>query len=94
MLGISLRRPKTIAATIAAATLVTVLGSAAHTCSRTAGATDPDDGHGNRPTIVLVHGAWADGSSWNGEIRRLQARGFEVQVAPQPGRGRRSTAAT
>ncbi|WP_433534344.1 alpha/beta fold hydrolase [Micromonospora sp. CA-249363] len=34
-----------------------------------------------------MHGAWADGSSWNGEIRRLQARGFDVQVAPQPNRG-------
>ena len=34
------------------------------------------------PNIVLVHGAWADGSSWSGVIRRLQADGFNV-VAPQ-----------
>jgi pimeloyl-ACP methyl ester carboxylesterase len=32
--------------------------------------------------IVLVHGAWADGSSWAGVIRRLQAAGHDV-VAPQ-----------
>ena len=32
--------------------------------------------------IVLVHGAWADGSSWAGVIRRLQAAGHEV-IAPQ-----------
>jgi pimeloyl-ACP methyl ester carboxylesterase len=32
--------------------------------------------------IVLVHGAWADGSSWAAVIRRLQAAGHEV-VAPQ-----------
>jgi pimeloyl-ACP methyl ester carboxylesterase len=32
--------------------------------------------------IVLVHGAWADGTSWAGVIRRLQAAGHEV-VAPQ-----------
>ena len=32
--------------------------------------------------IVLVHGAWADGSSWAAVIRRLQATGHEV-VAPQ-----------
>jgi pimeloyl-ACP methyl ester carboxylesterase len=32
--------------------------------------------------IVLVHGAWADGSCWTGVIRRLQAAGHEV-VAPQ-----------
>jgi hypothetical protein len=25
------------------------------------------------PTVVLVHGAYADGSSWNGVIKRLQA---------------------
>ncbi|MEU1587000.1 alpha/beta hydrolase [Micromonospora sp. NPDC005710] len=88
MLGISLRRPKTIAATIAAATLVTVLGSAAPGVYADGGAhPTPDQGHGTRPTIVLVHGAWADGSSWNGEISRLQARGLDVQVAPQPGRG-------
>ncbi len=35
-----------------------------------------------RPNIVLVHGAWADGSSWSGVIERLQADGFEVR-APQ-----------
>ena len=30
---------------------------------------------GSRPTVVLVHGAFADGSSWNGVIERLQAKG-------------------
>ena len=30
------------------------------------------------PTVVLVHGAWADGSSWNLVIARLQARGLTV----------------
>jgi len=34
-----------------------------------------------KPTIVLVHGAWADSSSWDGEISRLQADGYPV-VAP------------
>ena len=36
----------------------------------------------DRPSIVLVHGAWADGCSWSGVIERLQARGFQVR-APQ-----------
>jgi pimeloyl-ACP methyl ester carboxylesterase len=31
---------------------------------------------------VLVHGAWADGSSWSGVIQKLQAEGFQVR-APQ-----------
>ena len=35
-----------------------------------------------QPNIVLVHGAWADGSSWSGVIERLQAAGYHV-TAPQ-----------
>jgi pimeloyl-ACP methyl ester carboxylesterase len=36
----------------------------------------------SRPNIVLVHGAWADGSSWSPVIERLQADGYHV-TAPQ-----------
>jgi pimeloyl-ACP methyl ester carboxylesterase len=35
-----------------------------------------------RPNFVLVHGAWADGSSWRGVIEGLQANG-EAVIAPQ-----------
>jgi pimeloyl-ACP methyl ester carboxylesterase len=35
-----------------------------------------------RPNIILVHGAWADGSCWSDVIERLQAEGFAVR-APQ-----------
>src|SRR6202167_618466 len=35
-----------------------------------------------RPNIVLVHGAWAEGSCWTGVIERLQADGYHV-TAPQ-----------
>ena len=38
----------------------------------------PDD----KPNIVLVHGAWADGSCWSAVIERLQAQGHTV-TAPQ-----------
>jgi pimeloyl-ACP methyl ester carboxylesterase len=34
------------------------------------------------PNIVLVHGAWADGSSWSAVVERLQAEGYSV-LAPQ-----------
>jgi pimeloyl-ACP methyl ester carboxylesterase len=34
------------------------------------------------PNIVLVHGAWADGSCWSNVIERLQADGYKV-TAPQ-----------
>ena len=35
-----------------------------------------------KPNVVLVHGAWADGSSWSAVIEALQANGFTV-TAPQ-----------
>jgi pimeloyl-ACP methyl ester carboxylesterase len=36
----------------------------------------------DKPNVVLIHGAWADGSSWSEVIRQLQASGFTV-TAPQ-----------
>jgi pimeloyl-ACP methyl ester carboxylesterase len=45
-------------------------------------ATDSD-----APTIVLVHGAFADASSWNGVIERLQNEGVQVTAPPNPLRG-------
>src|SRR5580698_7732797 len=36
----------------------------------------------NRMNIVLVHGAWADGSCWSAVIEGLQAKGYHV-TAPQ-----------
>jgi pimeloyl-ACP methyl ester carboxylesterase len=41
----------------------------------------------SQPTVVLVHGAFADGSSWNGVIERLQAEGVRVTAPPNPLRG-------
>jgi pimeloyl-ACP methyl ester carboxylesterase len=38
-------------------------------------------------TVVLVHGAFADSSSWTGVIERLQARGIQVTAPPNPLRG-------
>jgi pimeloyl-ACP methyl ester carboxylesterase len=35
-----------------------------------------------KPNIVLVHGAWADGSCWDAVVRGLQVKGYEV-TAPQ-----------
>jgi len=37
-----------------------------------------------KTTVVLVHGAWADGSSWARVIGPLKAHGFEVLAAPLP----------
>jgi pimeloyl-ACP methyl ester carboxylesterase len=38
-------------------------------------------------TVVLVHGAFADSSSWDGVIERLNAAGIQVTAAPNPLRG-------
>ena len=38
----------------------------------------------NDPKVVLVHGAWADGSSWAKIIGPLAADGIEVVAAPLP----------
>ena len=35
-----------------------------------------------KPTVVLVHGAFADSSSWNGVVQRLHAKGYTVVAAP------------
>jgi pimeloyl-ACP methyl ester carboxylesterase len=40
-----------------------------------------------KPTIVLVHGDWADGSSWNAVAKRLITRGHHVVVPPNLLRG-------
>ena len=41
----------------------------------------------SQPVIVLVHGAWADASSWTSVISELQRRGFTVYAPPNPLRG-------
>jgi len=40
--------------------------------------------HARKPSIILVHGAWADGSSWAKIIVDLTIRGYDVVAAPLP----------
>ena len=42
---------------------------------------------GVKPTIVLVHGAWADSGNWNAVTALLQAAGYTVDAPPNPLRG-------
>src|SRR5213592_1130917 len=46
-----------------------------------------------KPSIVLVHGAWADGSSWSRVVGLLQVQGYTVYVPPNPLRGLTSDSA-
>ncbi len=47
-----------------------------------------------KPTIVLVHGAWANSASWDGVIGRLQSEGYSVDAPPNPLRSLKGDAAT
>jgi pimeloyl-ACP methyl ester carboxylesterase len=46
-----------------------------------------DGGMAGSPTVVLLHGAFADASSWNGVIQRLQRKGVKVTAPANPLRG-------
>jgi pimeloyl-ACP methyl ester carboxylesterase len=68
-----------LAAAAAAAGLVVPAGqAAAHASAGTAVSSGP------RPSIVLVHGAWADSSSWDAVVSQLQHDGYTVYVPPNP----------
>jgi len=67
-----------LAAVVALVVPLSVTGSAAANDSK---------GAGPKPTIVLVHGDWADGSSWSAVIPRLQRQGYQVVAPPNQLRG-------
>jgi pimeloyl-ACP methyl ester carboxylesterase len=67
------------------------LSGTADGAPRAAEATDA--GRHPEPTIVLEHGAFADGSSWDGVIAELRADGYPVVAAANPLRGPASDAA-
>ncbi|RWL98361.1 alpha/beta hydrolase [Mesorhizobium sp.] len=46
----------------------------------------------NKPTVVLVHGAFADSSSWNGVVKILEKDGYSVVAVANPLRGVKSDA--
>ena len=53
---------------------------------------NPAAAQGIKPTIVLVHGAFAESSSWNGVVAELLAEGYPVVAAANPLRGVKSDA--
>jgi pimeloyl-ACP methyl ester carboxylesterase len=40
--------------------------------------------HKQEPTVVLVHGAFAESASWNGVVELLQARSLDVVAVANP----------
>ncbi len=64
-----------------------LLGVIAVPSTVVAAPTGHDTASADKPTIVLEHGAWADGSSWSAVVTRLQRDGYTVDVPPNPLRG-------
>jgi len=79
------RRIAALTAAVAAAGLLVTAGMAgsAHASSAHASAGTTAAG-GPKPSIVLVHGAWADSSSWDAVVSQLQRDGYTVYVPPNP----------
>lgn len=59
----------------------------------TGAAAAADNSTQTKPTIVLVHGAWADSSGWSGVIERLQLAGYTVLAPANPLRSLQSDSA-
>jgi len=76
------RWTKVLIAAIAVVAFVPVGTAAASTLQSTPAVSGPA-----KPTIVFVHGAFADSSSWNATIGALQVLGFPVVAAANPLRG-------
>ncbi|WP_280910672.1 alpha/beta hydrolase [Streptomyces sp. SAI-208] len=69
------------------------LSGTANGATANAEAANTSAGKHSKPTVVLEHGAFADGSSWNGVIADLRADGYPVVAAANPLRGPASDAA-
>ncbi|MFE6488667.1 alpha/beta fold hydrolase [Streptomyces sp. NPDC057757] len=54
---------------------------------------DPHTTSHAKPTVVLVHGAFADSSGWNGVVKKLKHEGYPVVAAANPLRGLSSDSA-
>jgi pimeloyl-ACP methyl ester carboxylesterase len=83
---LSLRRP--VPAILITAAATAALASAALASAHSASATTrAPASSAPKPTVVIEHGAWADGSSFAAVVRGLQRDGYTVDVPPNPLQG-------
>ncbi|WP_327178899.1 alpha/beta hydrolase [Streptomyces sp. NBC_01335] len=80
------RRTMTLSA-VAGAAALGATGIAHAAPSKTSAAARVPEPKEQLPTIVLVHGAFVDASSWTPVVQRLQRQGHRVVVPPNPLRG-------
>ena len=78
-----LRRPQALFV-LAVVALFVVVGIYAPRSSAHSRGHRPARADAVKPTVVLVHGAWVDSSSWDGVIGRLQADGYRVVAVATP----------
>ncbi|MBD3923078.1 alpha/beta hydrolase [Nocardioides cavernae] len=76
----------TILVAVLAATLLTSTSQAGAPSAWPPRVAHPDPGSG-RPTVVMVHGAWADSSGWYESAEILRSRGLDVIALANPLRG-------
>ncbi|MET7787472.1 alpha/beta hydrolase [Streptomyces sp900116325] len=71
-----------------AAGALTLLGATTAPAMATATDKGPSSAPASaKPTVVLVHGAWADSSSWSSVLERLRADGYPVRAIANPLQG-------
>ena len=73
--SLSRRAPVKLALIGALLSLALVVASAGSSTSQASGP---------KPTIVLVHGAWADSSGWNASVKQLQEKGYTALAVATP----------
>ena len=71
------RRPRLVLVALLAVALSAILPATGAAAENSHHPTD-------KPTIVFIHGAWADGSSWSAVGDRLQRAGYPVRIPPNP----------
>ncbi len=81
------RRSRLTGVVVAAATALALTAVPAAQAETTGAGHHSHRHHAPKPTIVLVHGAFADASGWSAEVIDLQARGYDVIAPPVPLRG-------
>ena len=73
-----------LAVTVVAVAAVAIAGSVSGATSGSTATTSSTKPPPKKPTVVLVHGAWADSSGWSGVTETLQAQGYTVLAPPNP----------
>jgi pimeloyl-ACP methyl ester carboxylesterase len=86
-----------LVALVVASSLLATSSTSASATSHSAAKAGKDSKHNpvkdTKPTVVLVHGAWADASGWQREVEKLTSEGYPVIAPANPLRGLSSDAA-